>query len=496
MMLPAVVTFSVMASPNFFFLFTDDQDIELGSMQAVPTVSDIVVNGGATMKNFFTHTPVCCPSRSETLTGRYFHNLRMDTWSDMGCMHINASKEMESETVAAYLSKAGYHTGMFGKYLNMGGMSDYCPPHKGSSAAIPDGWDRFLAMCPDTCYENCVFNDQGKWNKFDDPSFSKGSNYATSVMANATYEWLVSIENSSKPFFAYLAPHAPHSPATPAPWYANKKYDNSTIVPRLPTWNMSAPDHNWMVAVEPPLTEKFSNEMDALYRDRLRTLLTVDDSFRLIHELLVKQNKADNTYFIYSSDHGFHMGNFRLGAKKRTMYRTDIRVPFAMSGPGIPSGSEISYLTGLTDLTPTVLELAGVEIPSNIDGKSFASMITGTKPTKWRDAFLVEYYATSVNSTDISHNHVVDTPNNTFICLHVDSADPKFTTLGNGHLTYAEYTTVDDWDFKESNWGELYDMEEDPWQTKNLFKTADKNLLQNLHERLRKEWACKGEDCS
>eukprot|EP01060_Flectonema_neradi_P031389 TRINITY_DN4747_c1_g1_i1.p1 TRINITY_DN4747_c1_g1~~TRINITY_DN4747_c1_g1_i1.p1 ORF type:complete len:496 (+),score=76.31 TRINITY_DN4747_c1_g1_i1:39-1526(+) len=495
-MLSTVVTASVVSSPNFFFLFTDDQDIELGSMQAVETVEKIVVKGGATMKNFFTHTPVCCPSRSETLTGRYFHNIRMNDYSTPGCMHVNASKEMESETVAAYLSKAGYHTGMFGKYLNMGGMDAYCPK-EGGTAEIPDGWDRFLGMCPDTCYLDCVFNDQGKWSKFDDPSNPKGSNYATSVMANATYDWLVSIENSSKPFFAYLAPHAPHGPAIPAPWYTNARWGNDTIVPRLPTWNMSAPDHNWMVAVEPALTQSYSDSMDEFYRNRLRTLLTVDDSFRLIHDLLVKQGKADNTYFIYSSDHGFHMGNFRLGAKKRTMYRTDIRIPFGISGPGIVGGTELDYLTGLTDLTPTILELAGVDIPSNMDGKSIAGMVHGVKPAQWRDAFLVEYYATSIDKPNIdSAGHVVDVANNTFIALHIDSTDPKFTMLGNGHLTYAEYTDVHDWDFQKSNWGELYDMEKDPWQTTNLFYTADKTLLQNLHERLRKEWACKGETCS
>ena len=84
------------SAPNFVLLLTDDQDVRLGSMQAMPTTRDILVNNGANLSNFFVHTPICCPSRSELLTGKYFHNLKVDPTRESkqaeDCMHINVRR--------------------------------------------------------------------------------------------------------------------------------------------------------------------------------------------------------------------------------------------------------------------------------------------------------------------------------------------------------------------------------------------------------------------
>eukprot|EP00755_Sulcionema_specki_P008823 Sspe_Gene.6071::Locus_2034_Transcript_2_2_Confidence_0.667_Length_1869::g.6071::m.6071/K01137/GNS; N-acetylglucosamine-6-sulfatase len=468
--------------PNFFVLLTDDEDILLTGVEPIPTVEAVTVKGGGRFTNFFAHTPVCCPSRAQTLSGRYFHNIRMDNPDDLGCMHVNASTEFEDHTLATYLHEAGYSTAMFGKYLNSGGMTGLCPTET-EAAKVPKGWDRFLAMCPDTCYTDCVFSDQGKYRRFDDPSFPMGSNYATSVMTNATYQWLEANNQSDKPFFVYLAPHAPHQPATPAPWYKGAVWNTSRKAPRNKPYGVHAGDHNWMVATQPSISESEESDWDELYRDRMRTLLSVDDGFKAIHDLLVRQGRADNTYFIYTSDHGFHIGQYNLGPCKRTMYRTDVLIPFFMAGPGIPPGTTFPAIAGLPDVAPTILDLAGVDIPSRMDGKSLAGVLAGKQPATWRDAYLVEYYATSIDKPNYGGRHIKDAPNNTFIALY------------SNDLAYAEYTNVHDWDFANVTWHELYNLTSDPWQLHNIYNDVPQALRDHLHSRLWKEWTCKGESC-
>jgi arylsulfatase A-like enzyme len=141
--------------PNILLFLTDDQDLELGSMGAMPFAREQLVEGGTRLSNFFAHTPVCCPSRSELLSGRYFQNIRVATAADKGCMRVNVTDTFHNSTLAVPLQAAGYTTGLFGKYLNGGGPKYLCPDANKTSGGEgkhapfrPLGWDRFFGMCP------------------------------------------------------------------------------------------------------------------------------------------------------------------------------------------------------------------------------------------------------------------------------------------------------------------------------------------------------------
>ena len=135
-----------------------------------------------------------------------------------------------------------------------------------------------------------------------------------------------------------------------------------------------------MVSDNPPLDNTSISYIDMLYRDRLRSLLPVDDMIGAIYSFLDKHKILDNTYLIYASDHGYHLGQWRIPCSKQQMYETDIRIPFFIRPPNSNNSNSNSNkynetrIVGNVDLLPTLLELAGISIPSIVDGYSFADL--------------------------------------------------------------------------------------------------------------------------
>ena len=141
---------------NIVFLTNDDQDQMLGSMRAMPHTARLLGEGGANLTQFRVNTPICCPSRSTMLTGKYEHNNRMRSLKDGGCMHMNSSREVNPafwlQSHPVRLHKMGYTTGFFGKVLN--GMNSYgCD----GTSGLPPGLDRQLTMCTHVFF-NCSVN--------------------------------------------------------------------------------------------------------------------------------------------------------------------------------------------------------------------------------------------------------------------------------------------------------------------------------------------------
>eukprot|EP00656_Telonema_subtile_P048842 TRINITY_DN5929_c0_g1_i1.p2 TRINITY_DN5929_c0_g1~~TRINITY_DN5929_c0_g1_i1.p2 ORF type:complete len:255 (+),score=60.56 TRINITY_DN5929_c0_g1_i1:177-941(+) len=213
------------APPNIVLFLTDDQDQMLGGSFPVsspggatpmPQTKELMADAGATATNMFIHTPICCPSRSELLSGRYFHNIKRTVKpspqapSDIICMHVNESK-VNNATFAKYLAEdAGYSVGMFGKYLN------------NVPKEVPPGYDAWLANGGGD-YVAPQFNTQGlAWAGIPDGSWrGTEDNYTTAVVGNLSLAWIRKTVAEKKPFFAYIAPKAAHEPFIPAPWHLN-----------------------------------------------------------------------------------------------------------------------------------------------------------------------------------------------------------------------------------------------------------------------------------
>lgn len=132
--------------------------------------------------------------------------------------------------------------------------------------------------------------------------------------------------------------------------------------------------------------------MDEYFQKRWETLLSVDDMVFLIVECLQTTSKLNNTYIIFTSDNGYHIGQFAQPFDKRQPYETDIRVPLLIRGPGIHFQLEIDTPVALLDLAPTILEWANIRIPSFMDGKSLLVDKDSHRHEKHRRILLIQHY--------------------------------------------------------------------------------------------------------
>lgn len=118
------------------------------------------------------------------------------------------------------------------------------------------------------------------------------------------------------------------------------------------------------------LTDAQVKHLDKHYEARVESLLSVDDMVGEVIKILKNAGQLDNTYIIYTSDNGFHLGQHRLGAGKKFAFEEDINVPMIIRGPGVPKGRKTDIVTAHVDFAPTVFDMAGISQRSSFDGKS------------------------------------------------------------------------------------------------------------------------------
>ena len=247
-------------------------------------------------------------------------------------------------------------------------------------------------------------------------------NYSTSAIGNVSISWIKSVAGK-KPFFAYIAPKAAHEPFNPAPWYENFWNDSWPMhEPRPPNYNCShdsRKDHHGNIATQPMLTREAAEVVTAVFKNRWRTLMSVDDLVFEVLQTIKQLDLSDNTYVFYTSDHGFQLGQFNLLMDKRHVYDWNTRIPFVVTGPGIPKSKAFELPATQVDLAPTFLELAGVGVDLDVfDGLSlvsnlrksideaspaFSSRSLTWKPEiqprqKWRTSVFFEYYFNNDNT--------------------------------------------------------------------------------------------------
>jgi len=442
---------SALARPNFVLVLTDDMEVApVGYMYWTKT---LIRTQGVAFQRAYVASPLCAPARATILTGRYPQNTGVRRNSHKAYYE----QGNPARSLPVWLHDAGYRTALVGKYMNGYPAPDAIP-------YIPPGWDvwsvRYRAKPYDGQY-NYWLNENGKSVYYG----NRPEHYATDVYRNKAVAFIKETVTHDAPFFLQLAVHAPHTPFVPAARHASQF--PTVRAPRSAAFNEAdVSDKPAYIRDLRRLDPVAVAMLDAGFRDRLRMLKAVDEAIKAVVDALAAGNQLDNTYILFASDHGWVMGPHRIPRAKAAPYEEVVRIPLFIRGPDIAAGLKLDHLVANADIAPTILELAGVPVPAEIDGRSFAPLLgTGRpSPDMWRQAL------------GISFQEGDD-------AFHV----PTWQGIRTQRYTYVEYPGTGE--------RELYDDLLDPHQLANIAATADQTLMAHLSERSRLLAACAQAAC-
>jgi len=436
-----------LARPNIVFIITDDQRWDYLGMAGHPALKtpniDRIAEEGVWMKNFFTTTPLCSPSRASFLTGLYPHRHGVINNDKLG-LDVVSHRLL---TWPRQLREAGYETAFIGKW------------HMGLDDSRRPGFDHWISFKGQGAYIDGVVNENGMRRQL--------TGYMTDYLNDQAVEFVK--RSRTRPFALVFSHKAVHYPYLPARRHDSQYKEYSYQVPTVqeeelegkPMLTRETPAFRWYeiegVAPEPGESRRGrAGDPSSIIRDQLRSLSSVDEGVGRLLDALEELGQLDLTVFAYTSDNGYLMGEHGRFNDKRWAYDPSIRVPLLIRYPPlIPPGSIRRQLVLNIDLAPTFLELAGVEPLEPMHGESVVPLFRDPQ-APWRKAILAEYFLEKVAPRV-----------------------PSWQCVRSEQWKYIRYTDESDL------FDELYDLEADPEELRNLASDpASRENLQQMRREL------------
>jgi choline-sulfatase len=426
------------ARPNIVMIVTDDQAAwalgASGNTDARTPVMDRLAAEGVRFVNAFTPTPVCSPSRATLLTGRYGTEVGITDWISPAEADAGVGLPPETITWAEVLRDAGYRTGLVGKW-HLGSRPEFHPTRHGYEWFLGFLGGGTTPMRPRLEVDGVDREMEGA---------------TPDVLTDAA---LAFIERHQREPFAlsvhYRAPHTPYGPVPPqdmAPFA-----DAPIAIPDAP-------------GIDQAQVRRWTREYYA-------SIHSVDRNVGRLLETLSRLGLDERTVVVFTSDHGYNIGHHGLHSKGNgiwiaggvngpnlpNMYEESIRLPLIVRGAGVQNAGRIVRAeVTFEDLYPTVLALAGAELPAGAPrhGRDLTPWLRDDPVADWRDAVFGQY---DMHHYTIAHLRMIRT--------------------ARWKLVRAYGTTTRD---------QLFDLESDPGERTNLYNTpAHRATRAALEARLR-----------
>lgn len=490
--------------PNILWIFTDDHSHKaigaygsrLTNLAPTPNI-DRIAEKGMLFRNSFVCNSICGPSRAAIMTGKHSHMNGFRANDDQFNGH--------QQTFPKLLRNAGYQTAVIGKW------------HLGTT---PVGFDHWEILPGQGHYYNPDF--------ITEKGTHREVGYVTDLITDKALSWMSECDKD-KPFMLMLQHKAPHrewSPPLrhlhlfdevkfPEPFtlfddYKGRgtaaKTQDMTIAQTMHPGDLKINDvvefkdkEDWPYKATVNRMERMTDEqyktwwdaygpknkkmIDANLRDRelirwkyqryikdyLRCVRAVDESVGRVLDWLEESGLSENTIVMYSSDQSFYLGEHGW-FDKRFMYEESLRTPLLIHWPGHGRpASETELMVQNIDMAPTFLELAGVPVPGDMQGRSLVPLLEGEEPSDWRDSIYYHYYQ------DVATTHHVQP--------HYGVRTERYKLI--------HFYMINEW--------ELFDLKKDPNEMKSVYGNPEYSaklteLKQEL-KRLRRQYEVDVDRC-
>ncbi len=468
------MSMSALNRPNVLFVMTDDQTVRemscYGSRILETPNMDRIARGGTRFANCFTTNALCAPARATVLTGCFSHVHGIRGNSEMA----DAVEELDPNvpTFPELLREAGYQTGLVGKY---------------HIRQDPRGFDTWRIHLGQGEYFDPVFIENG--------TRVQKQGYATDLTTDLALNFLRGTDRS-RPFCLVYQFKAPHRPFTPAPRHADMFEDIE--IPEPETFNDDYATRRVAEMAEDmrfeqslagdyeDLPEGLSREerkrwiYQRFVKDRYRTIYGVDENLGRVLDYLDENGLAEDSLILYTSDHGYFMGEHGW-YDKRFMYEPSIRIPIVARYPRSGTAGHVAdEMVMNIDFAPTILDFAGVPIPDGMQGRSLRPLMEGKSPEDWRSSIYYAYYENSWALQDKGEEAMAEP----FRYFTPHRIGPHRGVRTDRHKLIEYYGEGDYW--------ELFDLEADPNEMQNLYgdptcAAVVADLKRELH-RLRQQY--------